>query len=144
MCIKLLILLIFSPFGEKKTFIFQSEDNSTKRELSCHFGGEKFRENSDVLSPWLSLFQRETTGMFPASTMLSCYNTQGNKKIREKEIKARTLEPAPGTLMHRFLLSGASGQFAGVLAQIVPLTEFYMARSLDFYPKEVLKTLYKW
>lgn len=63
MCIKLLILHIFFPLGGKKLSFFNLKITALNEKFQ--FGGG-IQRKPDVLSPQISLFQRETTGAFLA------------------------------------------------------------------------------
>lgn len=52
--------------------IFKSEENSQEQELSSRV--VEFKLKSDLLSPQIFLFQRETRRAFPACALLSYHN----------------------------------------------------------------------
>lgn len=142
MCIKLLILLIFPPKGEKNFhFFFQLEDNNTKWKLSVW--GRNSEETRCPQPIDFSVSKRNNRGIPSLNTTVIPQHPEQQKDLRKRN-QGWNIRASSRTSMRRLTPQQRLRPFAGVPPQIAPLTEFYMPRSLDCDPREVLKTLHKW
>lgn len=91
-----------------------------------------------------SVSKRNNRGIPSLNTTVIPQHPEQQKDLRKRN-QGWNIRASSPTLMRCCLTPQQRLRpFAGVLSQIAPLTEFYMPRSLDFDPREVLKTLHKW
>lgn len=105
--------------------------------------GEEFRGNRMSQPIDFSVSKRNNRGIPSLNTTVMPRHPEQQKDLRKRN-QGWNIRAGSPTLMLCLTPQQRLRPLAGVLSQIAPLTEFYMPRSLDFDPREVLKTLHKW